>query len=950
MTSQRLLPQCRESLRGSEKEEVNCKELQLLVSTTHHSRRNTAGQHEPCCICATLRQRFCWRCLSKTVSVSSNNQAIKAFFFQPNNVPSNESRAWQILDGGDQGPLHSFSVTFWLKVHYFRDSTYCLSYAIDDERNNELNFAIRDNFFLAYVNAKSFTTIRGELVLPGRWYHLALVQNYRELFFYVDGKLKSKKKKRSATLHLNGSLVLGQETDIFNGDFNDAQSFSGLIADFNFFSRALNESEVAEFVKCNKSDSLVGDITNLDTEWNTEGAVNELDIPFEDICQQETLMQIFPEPFTVDEAFGLCSKLKADLLAPTTEAENIKAYDLVEQYAVKCQPKNHGSSFMWLGFTDGAEEGNWTDYHGNHLNYTNFINNGVTKSQDCAAYEKPPDNYKWNDMTCGKTYNLCVSCTASSYPVLHLRGLCEEKEKDVRFLIGPDMVDYKHSFRGFSKYSLKLQKNMDEKEVWVLQNMWEANQTVASWYSYNNAYPFGVRSWTVEEDYKICEKPKGDTMWLSFCACYEDEFCCDDGSCIALRDRCNLRTDCADASDEAQCQKILRTSDYFAALPPPGVNGEPLKVNITINIRSFSEIDIRNMMIKVDLEVTTSWLDSRLTFKNLRSLQDINHVNFNEVWSPQFDLLNADFPHVYRTVPRVTVKKNAEPLPDDLSRYVHDEIFDGQNNPLQLTQKVNAPFSCDMDLKNFPFDIQYCKLLFQLSSVGSDFSVWNSVQVHYDGERLLTEYEVGNLRTSEKTMNEHSVAVVLIPLYGRFWFHVTSSYLPILMLIIISYASLFCRYENTDLRIMMALTALLVLYALYQQISEGLPKTSYTEAVDVWCFFAITLIFSNTARSNRLLDLAPHVYVAAQHRGYRKGCRSEAKKTPEAGRSKTALHVPDHLLHRVPGVLGHLLECGSYEQNRARTKRIGYLNVLKIYRRIYGTSVISWDGGRFVSC
>ena len=61
---------------------------------------------------------------------------------------------------------------------------------------------------------------------------------------------------------------------------------------------------------------------------------------------------------------------------------------------------------------------------------------------------------------------------------------------------------------------------------------------------------------------------------------------------------------------------------------------------------------------------------------------------------------------------------------------------------------------------------------------------------------------------------------------------------------IIGYASLFCRHENADLRIMMALTSLLVLYALYQQISDGLPQTSYTKAVDIWCFFAITLIFS----------------------------------------------------------------------------------------------------------
>jgi len=39
---------------------------------------------------------------------------------------------------------------------------------------------------------------------------------------------------RERNLYLNGSLVLGQETDIFNGDFNDMQSYSGDIYDFRW--------------------------------------------------------------------------------------------------------------------------------------------------------------------------------------------------------------------------------------------------------------------------------------------------------------------------------------------------------------------------------------------------------------------------------------------------------------------------------------------------------------------------------------------------------------------------------------------------------------------------------------------------------------------------------------------------------------------------------------------
>ena len=92
--------------------------------------------------------------------------------------------------------------------------------------------------------------------------------------------------------------------------------------------------------------------------------------------------------------------------------------------------------------------------------------------------------------------------------------------------------------------------------------------------------------------------------------------------------------------------------------------------------------------------------------------------------------------------------------------------------------------------------------------------------------------------------DNHSEAIVDITLHRRFGSYITSTYLPTFMLMLISYVSLFCKRENVDLRVMMTITTLLVLYALYQQIADGLPRTSYTKAIDIWCFFSIAYIFS----------------------------------------------------------------------------------------------------------
>jgi len=627
--------------------------------------------------------------------------------------------------------------------------------------------------------------------------------------------------------------------------------------------------------------------------WDLRGAVRDEDVPWGSICSRDRAeLLVFPQPFKFHEATPFCAKLGAAVFTPRSSRENAWGYERVQALAGVCQPRNHASSFMWLGVTDAKEEGVWTDLQGGRLNYTNFNSDGVHSRQDCAAYEKPPDTYKWNDVSCGNTYNFCVSCFTDTKTTFRLRGLCREKQNDNWFIMEEELTNLKHHFHGFAKYSLELQTNEHNRTQWALVDMWQGNLTMAVWQTYRGDYPLGLRNWTLTQDYLLCELPLGTQLALSLTACSAEQFTCADGACVPLRRRCDLRADCPDASDELGCRKVLLPAGYISSLPPPAAQDGPLRVNITVNIRAFSEINIRNMMIKVDMLVTIAWLDSRLQYKNLRDVQDVNYVDPDLVWVPEFDLLNADFPDVHKSVPKVSIKRMTEPIEDDEVLPIHDEIFLGGSNPLELRTKVNAPFTCDMNLKNFPFDIQYCRLLFQMSSVRSEFAIWGNVTVHYNGERMLTAYEVGPLQTGERTVGINSVAVVQIPLYGRYWFYVTSSYLPILMLVVISYCSLFCRAEHTDLRIMMALTALLVLYALYQQISDGLPKTSYTKAVDVWCFFAITLIFSQVVL-HVAVDLPiwprgccvpPHLVQVDKDPEQRPEVQERGAATPDAGK------------------------------------------------------------------
>jgi len=95
---------------------------------------------------------------------------------------------------------------------------------------------------------------------------------------------------------------------------------------------------------------------------------------------------------------------------------------------------------------------------------------------------------------------------------------------------------------------------------------------------------------------------------LSFSACYDEEFTCSEGSCIDIEKRCDLRADCPDASDEIGCEKIEMPPEYIPSLPPPGEGGEPLGVNISIDIRSFSEVTYYSYDILLHCSFTKSIL------------------------------------------------------------------------------------------------------------------------------------------------------------------------------------------------------------------------------------------------------------------------------------------------------------------------------------------------------
>ncbi|XP_063871025.1 pentraxin-4-like [Scylla paramamosain] len=244
-----------------------------------------------------------------------------ALSFQPENQMTSTSHALLLFPAANTTTITDFSLCLWFNVFYFRkSSSYICSYATSSKDNNEMNLGIRSSRIVLAAGSLYVDGFRREsLLLPGMWHHLCFVANGdRETgTFYLDKELTNEVPMSPRSILLNGSLVLGQETDVVAGSFQAQQSFSGLITGFNIFSRSLTTAEVMSLAAC-RSENLEGDVVSWNSaSWVLSGSVKPLDLQEEDYCHQKRFrFVVFPKMMSPNAAIDMCASLKSELALP----------------------------------------------------------------------------------------------------------------------------------------------------------------------------------------------------------------------------------------------------------------------------------------------------------------------------------------------------------------------------------------------------------------------------------------------------------------------------------------------------------------------------------------------------------------------------------------------------------------------------------------------------------
>ncbi|KAK7074814.1 hypothetical protein SK128_001824 [Halocaridina rubra] len=532
---------------------------------------------------------------------------------------------------------------------------------------------------------------------------------------YVNGILlrEGRLSGTNGRIPINGSFIIGQEQDRFNGGTDPTQTICGYVAQMNIWSTALRADTIRNLASCILN--LRGNILSTDlTEFELNGITNET-VPVKSLCVGDPEFVIVPLERYITEAKVFCNRVHTSVFIPGNERLNIQLYNDSSMFRTTCDSKSYRR--LLLGGTDQAEEGSWLNVDtGNPLTFAAWgpgePNSGP--HDNCVVLRN--DMPFWGDLDCAARH--CFSCERTPQSHIFLRGLCKPVEFQIRFLID-GYVNNKPYFRGYYGMAIFYMGN----DSWIFKDTM-ANLTIATTKMFHTEdYPVGRNIWNVITPY--CNFTPSDTMALGLAKCTLEEFMCSDGSCVARDVRCNLREDCMDGSDENNCGIVEFTGRYAKHRPPPGATFEAqLFIFPHVHLVRFSQIDDINLAFYMEYEVLLAWTDRNLKFKNLKDEEAKNKLSETEIqsiWIPEIDFLNVNDGLLKDLKMGVYARKTGAPDPPLFNDVNMDAIF--QPSSVHLVKKAyySGSFSCSFSLFKYPFDTQECSVLIKLDS--ADVSV-----------------------------------------------------------------------------------------------------------------------------------------------------------------------------------------------------------------------------------
>ena len=251
------------------------------------------------------------------------------------------------------------------------------------------------------------------------------------------------------------------------------------------------------------------------------------------------------------------------------------------------------------------------------------------------------------------------------------------------------------------------------------------------------------------------------------------------------------------------------------------------------------------------INIRLYWKDSRLKFSNLiiGGKNIVQSGTVKGLWIPldYFIFENSIIGEIEKDNSyEVRVDALDQPLPTETSHSVQNRLFSGEENALYMTERYKVSYRCPFFLRTFPFDEQKCPFMLQMKSdkiTTISLTKFTPPYLYKPKSKVVGQFKITNITVDTETDFRRTTFNLTLMMERVYTDQLITAFFPSALLWILAYGTLFITLTDFSDRIMVSVTALLVLAALLSSINSSLPDTSYFKYIDLWFMFYTAKIF-----------------------------------------------------------------------------------------------------------
>ena len=309
-----------------------------------------------------------------------------------------------------------------------------------------------------------------------------------------------------------------------------------------------------------------------------------------------------------------------------------------------------------------------------------------------------------------------------------------------------------------------------------------------------------------------------------------------------MTNHCDGIYDCTDYSDEKDCSKLILNEDSYNSELPPFERGKSVDIDTSIFLLNINRVELPTLF-DVKIQLVLTWRDYRLKYFNLQESGNIIEDEIQlELWTPPIQFSNTEKQVLLNDKKAIIeILKRGNFVYNDLTDVHEGYIFKGSDNDIKYSREYQEHFYCSFDLRYYPFDKQTCTVDVNIPiSFMGQMKLLPS-QTFYNGTPHLEQFLINGIEL--KSFKNETMIKCLVHMKRNPTHHIFSTYIPTTCILLMSMITLFIDKSHFEATIMVTLTAMLVMYTLFQSVVASMPSTAYLKLLDCWFCFGLLMPF-----------------------------------------------------------------------------------------------------------